>query len=115
MLLVQINGFGFSFQALAPVLFKDDDPAGAKALRDSPVAPAKRSNSAKAKASNKVTADHMPVHSFATLMEDLATVVTNRIQPIDTELDSFVMITKPTPLQQLAFDLLRVSPTLGYM
>ena len=115
MLLVQINGFGFSFQALAPVLFKDDDPAGAKALRDSPVAPAKRSNSAKAKASTKVTADHMPVHSFATLMEDLATVVTNRIQPIDTELDSFVMITKPTPLQQRAFDLLRVSPSLGYM
>ncbi len=100
---------------LAPMLFKDDDPMSAKALRDSPVAPAKRSNSAKAKASTKVSADHMPVHSFATLMEDLATVVANRIQPRDTDLDSFVMITKPTPLQQRAFELLGVSPTLGYL
>jgi hypothetical protein len=57
----------------------------------------------------------MPVHSFATLMEDLATVTANRIQPRDTDLDSFVMITKPTPLQQRAFELLGVSPTLGYL
>jgi transposase len=100
---------------LAPMLFKDDDPAGATALRDSPVAPAMRSRSAQAKASTKVSADHMPVHSFATLMEDLATVTANRIQPRDTDLDSFVMITKPTPLQQRAFELLGVSPTLGYV
>ncbi len=70
-----------------------------------------RSTSAKA----KVSTDHMPVHSFATLMEDLATVTANRIQPSDTDLDSFVMITKPTPLQQRAFELLGVSPTLGYL
>ena len=83
--------------------------------RDSPVAPAKRSNSANAKASTKRNADHMPVHSFATLMEDLATVVANRIQPTDTDLPSFIMITKPTPLQQQAFELLGVSWNLGCM
>ncbi|MCI2976000.1 MAG: hypothetical protein MP439_07980 [Ferrimicrobium sp.] len=68
-----------------------------------------------AKASTKASTDHMPVHSFATLMEDLATVTANRIQPSDTDLDSFVMITKPTPLQQRTFELLGVSPTLGYL
>lgn len=102
-------------RTLSPMLFKDDDPKGAKALRDSPVAPAKRSSSANAKASTKRNADHMPVHSFATLMEDLATVVANRIQPTDTDLPSFIMITKPTPLQQQAFELLGVSWNLGYM
>ncbi len=107
-----------SFQmahTLAPMLFKDDDPELASSLRDSPVAPAKRSPSAEAKARTKHSADHMPVHSFATLMEDLATVVANRIRPRDSDLDSFVMITKPTPLQQRAFELLGVSSNLGYL
>ncbi len=57
----------------------------------------------------------MPIHSFATLVEDLATVVAKRIQPKDADLPAFVMITKPTPLQQKAFELLGVSWNLGYV
>ena len=107
-----------SFQlahTVAPLLFKDDDPEGAKALRDSPVAPAKRSRRAQAKAATKRTDHDLPVHSFATLMEDLATIVANRIQPKDNDLPAFVMITQPTPLQQRAFELLAVSWNLGYV
>ncbi|WP_298445472.1 IS1634 family transposase, partial [Ferrimicrobium sp.] len=102
-------------RTLAPMLFKDDDPEGAKALRDSPVAPAKRSTSAEVKARTKHSPNQMPVHSFGTLMEDLATVVANRIRPRDTDLDSFVMITTPTPIQSRAFELLGVSSNLGYV
>ena len=66
---------------LAPVLFKDDDLAAAKAARPSPVAPAQRSPAALAKAATKATTGGGPVHSFATLLEDLATIAVNRIQP----------------------------------
>src|SRR4029453_6055393 len=56
---------------LAPVLFKDDDLAAAKAARPSPAAPAQRSPVALAKAATKATTGGGPVHSFATLLEDL--------------------------------------------
>ena len=102
-------------RTLAPMLFKDDDPELARSLRDSPVAPAKRSTSAEVKARTKHSSDQMPVHSFATLMEDLSTVVANRITPRDQDLDSFVMITTPTPIQSRAFELLGVSSNLGYV
>src|SRR5215831_9608915 len=67
-------------QRHAPMLFKDDDPAAGKAARPSPVAPAQRSPSALAKAATKA-ADGGPVHSFATLLEDLATITASHIQP----------------------------------
>jgi len=102
-------------RTLAPMLFKDDDKEAAIALRISPVAPAKRSPQAIAKAATKHSVDHVPIHSFATLMDDLATVLANRITPKNKDLDSFVMITKPTPIQERAFELLGLSPTIGYM
>src|SRR6516162_2747257 len=68
-------------QQLAPMLFKDDDPAAGKAARPSPVAPARRSPSALAKAATKAAADGTPVHSFATVLEDLATIAASHIQP----------------------------------
>jgi len=101
-------------RTLAPMLFKDDDPEGAEAKRTSPVAPAKRSSRAIAKTQTKRTADNDPVHSFATLLKDLATVTANRVQPIDGELPSFTVVTTPTPIQRRAFDLLGVSHRLGY-
>lgn len=60
------------------------------------------------------TANNDPVHSFATLHKDLATVTANRVQPIDGVLPSFTVVTTPTPIQRRALDLLGVSHRLGY-
>lgn len=96
-------------QALAPILFDDDDPAAAEAARSSVVAPAQRSPRAQRKASTKLTADDRPLHSFHTLLSDLATVAKNRILPNSKEPVPFDLITSPTALQQRAFDLLGVT------
>ena len=95
-------------QALAPLLFDDDDKATAEAQRDSPVVPAKPSPSAQDKARTLRTEDGFPVHSFQTLIADLATIAKNRIRPKLPGADSFDQITRPTPLQRRAFDLLGV-------
>ena len=96
-------------QALAPILFDDDDPAAAEAARSSVVAPAQRSPRTQRKASTKLTADDRPLHSFHTLLSDLATVAKNRILPNSKEPVPFDLITSPTALQQRAFDLLGVT------
>jgi hypothetical protein len=93
-------------QKLAPMLFDDDDPAAARALRCSVVAPAQSSPSAKAKARTKRTPDGLPVHSFQTLIQELATVAKSHIQPRLPSLPSFHKITGLTPLHQKAFSLL---------
>ena len=99
-------------QALAPLLFDDEDPAAGRALRASVVRPARRSPQAQQKAATQRTEDGLPVHSVHTLMQDLATVAKNRIQPKDTGIPPFDMVTTPSPLQQRAFDLLGVRPSL---
>jgi len=96
-------------QALAPMLFDDDDPAAAQAARRSPVTPAQRSPRAQHKACTKLTDEGGPVHSFPTLLRDLATVAKNRILPKLEHPLPFDLITTPTPLQQHAFDLLGVN------
>lgn len=96
-------------QLLAPILFDDDDKPQAQAARASIVAPAQRSTAAKLKAFTKQTADGIKVHSFQTLLGDLATIVKNRIQPVDKNIAGFDMLTQPTAIQQRALDLLGVS------
>ena len=96
-------------QLLAPILFDDDDKPQAQAARASIVAPAQRSTTAKLKALTKQTRDGMKVHSFQTLIGDLATVVKNRIQPADKNIAVFDMLTQPTAIQQRALDLLGVT------
>jgi hypothetical protein len=96
-------------QALAPLLFDDDDPTAAEAARTSVVAPAQRSPRALHKASTKLTADGTPLHSFHTLLNDLATVAKNRILPTTKDPLPFDVVTTPTSLQQRAFDLLKVN------
>jgi len=99
-------------QALAPILFVDNDkPAGA-AKRSSPVAAAERSDAALAKAARKRTPENTPVHSFTSLLADLATICANQIQPTD-DLPAFTKITTPTPGQRRAFELLGVSHRHG--
>ena len=96
-------------KALAPILFDDHDPMGAKAKRDSIVSPAKPSNAAQKKASTKKSQDGLPVHSFRTLLSDLATITSNKVENKAHGL-SFVRVTRPTPVQHKAFDLLGVNP-----
>jgi hypothetical protein len=95
-------------RALAPLLFEDDDkPAGEK-LRSSVVAPAQRSPGAESKAFSKKTADGEPVHSFKTLLRDLATLVKNRVQPKAEGTEPFDITTTPTSLQKRAISLLKI-------
>ena len=98
---------------LAPILVTDDDKPAAQAARPSPVAPAARSPRALAKATAKRTEGNLPVHSFDSLLTDLATICLNQIQPADPALPSFRLVTTPTPLQRHALDLLGVSHRLG--
>jgi hypothetical protein len=98
---------------LAPVLFTDDDKPAAQAARTSPVAPAARSPKALAKAATKHTPAAVPVHSFASLLTDLATICLNTIAPADPALPGFRLVTTPTAVQRQAFDLLGVSHRLG--
>jgi hypothetical protein len=101
-------------RALAPLLFDEEDRVAAEAQRQSVVAPAQRSPQAQRKARTKRTARGEPVHSFQTLLKDLATVARNTIVLNTKTTDSaeeptFHNITIPTPLQQRAFDLLGIS------
>jgi hypothetical protein len=95
-------------QALAPILFDDEDREGANSHRASPVAPAERSPSAKRKAKYKRNDDGDPVHSFQTLLSDLATISKDQIKPNLPDVPSFDKVTVPTPLQQRALELLGV-------
>jgi len=95
-------------RVLAPVLFDDEDRALAEKQRASVVAPAERSETAKKKAASKHTADGGPVHSFRTLLADLATITKNQTQPHLPDAPTFVKVTRPTQTQKKALDLLGV-------
>lgn len=97
-------------QVLAPILFDDHDQADAAQSRPNMVVPAERSKAAKRKAATKMTDDGLPVHSFQTLLDDLGTINKNTIEVkrADREPVTFEKITRPTPVQQRALDLLGV-------
>jgi Transposase DDE domain len=97
-------------QALAPMLFDDHDRAVGEALRPSPVAKAQPSPAAKRKAKTKRTAEGLPVHSFRTLMADLATLTRNTAKLAGAP--ATVLLASPTPIHQRAFDLLGVKPQM---
>ncbi len=84
-------------RALAAMLFDDDDKTAARAKRSSVVAKAQRSDRALSKAATKTTDDGASVHSFRTLLADLATISRNTVQPTGGA-PSFDMLTTPTPL-----------------
>jgi hypothetical protein len=103
-------------QALAPLLFEDHDrwsvrsgmgprphpdrPTAA-AARSSPVAAARVSPAAAAKAATKQTAEGQPVHSWRSLLQDLATLTRNTVRL--GEAPPLTMLARPTPLQQEVF------------
>jgi len=98
-------------EALAPILFEDDDKPAAEAARRSVVGPAQRSAKAKRKARTKRTEDDSPVHSFQTLLRDLATLAKNRVRFGQDPGVTTTTLTQPTAVQQRALDLLRINPT----
>jgi DDE family transposase len=96
-------------QALNPVLFDDHQRDEAAAARASIVAPAQRSNAARRKAASKRTDDDLPVHSFQSLLAELATFTRNTMAVAAAPEDTFLLYPQPTPLQLRAFELLGIS------
>jgi transposase len=95
---------------LAPMLFDDHDRAAAEALRSSPVAKAQPSPAAKRKAKTKRTDDGLPVHSFRSLIADLATLTRNTVR--FGRAATFPLLATPTEIQRRALDLLGVKPEM---
>lgn len=89
-------------EAWAPICFTDEVPPG----RTDPVAPAKRSEGALAKVSRRKSNDGEPLHSFATLLAEMATLTRNTI--VFASGGRITKIAVPTPLQRRAFDLIGV-------
>lgn len=96
-------------QAWAPLLFDDDDKPAGEARRASVVAPAQRSPRAARKTLTQKTSDEQPVHSFQTLLADLASLAKNRVRFAASDAATMTIYTQPTPLQQRALDLLQVN------
>jgi len=107
-------------KALAPLLFADEELDDARRVRD-PVKPAQPSEAAKAKRAGRQTADGLEVHSFRTLLAELATCCRNRCRFAAAgpdspksggaagpavELEPLEIVTEQTPLQARAMDLL---------
>ena len=97
-------------QPLAPMLFEDHDRAAAEAGRTSPVAKANVSKAAQRKASTQQVdggnGKIHPVHSFRTLLGDLATLTRNTVC-FATQMTLTVQ-SSATPLQRRALSLLGV-------
>jgi transposase len=96
-------------QRLAPMLYDDTDKELAEALRPSVVAKAQRSPAAITKQTTGRTADGLPVHSFRSLIADLATLARNTVTTAVTPNLPFTIVTRPTRIQQKALDLLTVA------
>ena len=96
-------------QCLAPMLFDDTDKAAAEAMRSSVVATAQRSPAAVAKQTTRLTQEGLQVHSFRSLLADLATVVRNTVITAITPNHPLTVLTRPTPVQHRAFALLSVT------
>jgi hypothetical protein len=93
---------------LAPMLFDDDDKEAAETSRENPVAQAQGSPAAIAKQMTGLTADGAPVHSFRTLLADLATIARNTVFTALAPDHRFNNLSRPTPVHQKAFDLLAI-------
>src|SRR4051794_29387913 len=97
-------------QRLAPLLYDDTDKDAAEAQRSSVVAKAERSPAAVIKQTTGRTEDGLPVHSFRTLLNDLATLTRNTLVTAISP-EPFTLTARPTPVQQKARDLLGLSRT----
>jgi Transposase DDE domain len=96
-------------QRLAPMLYHDTDKLAAEAQRPSPVAQAERSPAAVTKQTTGQTADGLPVHSWHSLIADLATLARNTVTTALAPENHFTLLTRPTPIQHKALQLLGVA------
>jgi hypothetical protein len=90
-------------QAWAPLTFTDQNPP----RQDNPVAPARRSAHAQAKASYQHDSAGHPYRSFRGLLEHLATLTRNQVRFAGTTA-TVPMLAEPTTSQRQAFDLIGV-------
>jgi hypothetical protein len=89
-------------QAWAPLTFTDEnrpDPVD-------PVAPARRSHAADAKAATKTTTEDLPATSFTALLDHLATLTRNHLRVAGHDESGFELLAIPTPTQRRAFELI---------
>ena len=96
---------------LKPMLYDDADKEAAEAARDSIVTKAQRSPKAVSKQTTGRTEDGLPVHSFHSLLADLATLTRNTMVTALAPDHPFTLTTRPTTIQQKALDLLGVAIT----
>jgi len=99
-------------RALAPILFEDERLPTDRLHRD-PVLPATCSAAARQKKATHTTDDELPVHSFGSLLADLATRCRTTLR---LKRDATVTITQvppPTPLQRRAYELLGRFPVVA--
>ena len=95
---------------LAPVLFQDEELDDARWSRD-PVAKAEASQSAKDKKKSKMTEDGWPVHSWQTLLAQMATRTQNQCRAGEGKNTiQFELLAEPTPFQRHVFGLAGVQP-----
>ena len=90
-------------RAWAPLTYTDEDPP----QQDNPVAPARRSAAADAKAARKHDQDGRTYRSFRGLLEHLATLTRNQVQFAGTRV-TVPMLTEPTSTQREAFSLIGI-------
>jgi len=95
---------------LKSMLFDDEHLDEANASRASAVAKAVRSTQAKAKDASKQAEDGLPVHSFRTLLKDLATLTYNITHTARHPEVKIALTTRPTAVQDKAFKLLGLNP-----
>jgi hypothetical protein len=88
-------------RAWAPLTYTDQDPPAP----DNPVAAARRSAAAQAKASNQHDPAGQAYHSFRGLLEHLATLTRNQVRYTGTQV-TIPMLAEPTSIQRQAFELL---------
>ncbi len=95
---------------LAPMLYDDADKQAAEVLRTSIVAKAERSPAARDKQTRGVTPDGLPVHSFQSLLADLATLTKATAVTALNKAYQMTLYSRPTPIQNKAFQLLAIDP-----
>lgn len=99
--------------SLAPLLFDEEELDEQRSKRD-PVKPAQPSGSAKRKKVVRLTSEGLPIHSFQTLMAELATRCRNRCRlKHDPSAPAFYQVTEPTRVQKKALQLLGLYPVEG--
>ena len=94
---------------LKPMLFDDEFIKDTQSTRPSAVAKAQRSSHARNKDASQRADDGLPLHSFQTLLQDLATLTYNITHTALNPKAKIILTTRPTPLQEKAFKLLGVS------